>query len=492
MIKHSNFSALALASAISLVALSANAQVRSDEHDGIRRWTGGLTGSVMYAPNGASFATLGGRATRQVHAYFDFDVAAGWLHMLEDVNQNRDGFYIEAGPTVSAHLGTPYARVGAFTTLGAASNIDTWMLGFSAGVELRFGTSFQRQGVYGLDGRLRALTRVVQGLNQDAPLNAAYGIELAFAFGGGGDRVIRSHARDEYVAEHMATLVSRDYQDMTTEERRRAFPVCRASLFGRESDIPVDARTQDDDEHACFADSGSLVAHIPANECALYIASHPVDDGAELSSGAQLIAYTVPRQPCPAPGQACPPLPPIPQPVEFSRSFVDEHGMALLFACSTSELSVRGRLTEGDRDLPSFIARVPLNLPPGVGGGIAPLPAPGPLDLNGNAPNFLGMTTVSPTWQVPPGHAWNVCVYAPQAAQMRVEFSPAAAPSGERPAADRTQSEAPQPNLTWDGKKNGLCHGFDGTQGAQMIRLIRTRENDMRPWPVAITFRELR
>lgn len=510
MNKHTTPRTLILvATAAALCALPVHAQTPNRTHPGIRRWSVTFPAHAMYAPNGSSMAGIGARGSYQVHAYFDVDASVSYVRLLGDTNQSRNGILLEGGGTLSAHLGTPRARLGAFVSAGGMTNADTWMLAFGGGVELRFGTACSLTSNWGFDGRLRVGTRVLPGLNGESPVGVAHGVELALGFGDGGARVIRSNSREQSAMEHMVELVRRDFRDMVSEDERRNFPVCRTTLYRTDTpaELLVDMRDQEDDAHACTVISGSRLDGVPANGCALYLASHPEDDGAEVSAETVLASHVVVSG-TDTTGQ------PSPQ-TSAIGSYRSDHGMSVLLACSMANALVRGRLVNGDRDLTSVIGRVSLALPPNSSGTFTALPASREEPLLRQRLDYFGMISAASTWHMPLDASGRVCVYAPRAAALRVTFEPkprsvtppaiaqgqggSAPAQGAQgtttaPAADAASSSPAPLELTWNGLQadlrtpNPQCFEYSPRDNHNLeIRVQSANAGFAHAWPVVIS-----
>ncbi|MFO0610780.1 MAG: hypothetical protein U0324_46895 [Polyangiales bacterium] len=186
-------SAPALALALLAATAGAFAQTppasRPDLHDGVRHTTAGVYGFALHAPNGPGLFGVGARFSYPLHAYFELDVAGGYLRTLDAANAVRHGATLEAGVVTSGSLGVTQARIGAYATGGVALAGDAVALMGHFGLELRTGFAFGARpapgdpGRLGLDVRVRGGVRLFCALDGADVLAPAYGVELAVAPG---------------------------------------------------------------------------------------------------------------------------------------------------------------------------------------------------------------------------------------------------------------------------------------------------------------------
>lgn len=427
------------------------AQSDANVHDGVRRITVDAFGGAMFGARGPDILLAGARLTYPLDPHWDVDAAAGYVYVYGATEDPIHGaLLLEGGTTINGRLVRAAARIGAYATLGVLANLSSAVMAFGVGAEVRFGAGGKLANSCGFDGRLRLGTRLFQGLNGEVPLDAVYGFELAFGLGLGGPRQLVTEpeltARERAI-DQLMTIIDGRFGDVVPVDARRSFPVCAANVSNSLSPIAITGNDGTSGRHACATTPVAGDDVRASTGCTLLLLSTEGDRGDSLALQAQ--------------DNATPPT--------TIQGFDAPERSAALFACAASGMipwaNVQALRTSADPTQRPVLATIPLSLPADTGvGEVVALPTASPRTLTLTATptppttRFLGsVSSVAADYGIGPGpanHDVIACVYAPVAADLRVDFRVTS-------VAPASTSSVDHGSLRWN---SGVCHTFNATQ----------------------------
>lgn len=462
-----------------LAPSNAFAQSDVNAHDGVRRISVDGFGGAMFGARGPSIILAGARLSYSLDPHWDVDLAAGYTYVYgASQDPIHRAFLIEGGTTINGRLVRVGSRIGAYGTLGALTNLDAAVMVFGIGAELRFGAGGKLPNSCGFDGRLRLGTRLFQGLNGEVPLDAVYGFELALGFGLGGPRPLVNEpeltARERSI-DQLMTIIDGRFGDVVSATARQSFPVCAANVTTALTAIEISGNDGTSGRHACATTPAPGDDVRAATGCTLLLLSTQGDRGDALALQAQ--------------DAATPPT--------TIEGFAALERSAALFACAAGTTSIRwdhvqALRTDADPTQRPVLATIPVSLPADTAAEDAhALPAASATSFTPTTDpqRFLGAVSgIAADYGVvnaPSGHDVVVCVYAPAAAELRVDFL-------VTPPAPSTLHSLSQGDLRWN---SGVCHTFKAADLGQhpTVRVARaangTTPGALARWPLFVTVR---
>jgi hypothetical protein len=453
-------------------ASTADAQSDPNVHTGVRRLAIDAFGGAMFGARGPSIATLGARFSYAVDPHWDIDAGLGLLFAYT-AQDTLLRLLFEGGTTINGAFTGPNSRIGAYGTAGVAWNSDDATMVFGLGAEVRVGAGGRPSNACGVDTRVRAGVRLFQGLNAEVPLDAVYGVELAFGLGLGGPRA-RVEAPDGGVRQQAIRAFERmlvaQFQDLgVARDTYLTFPVCAVNVEVTAGAIATVASDQSDDGHRCRVpvDGGSAVS-TSRSTCTLYL----------LASGAErndTLTLNV------AEGAA-------PSVTDFALS----DGATGMFVCELAEVgpSVLASQSGTEGTQRSLLASIPFNMPVvQPNSELTVMDTNGAVSVSNESGRLLGVmsdTTATHTIRFDAGHApVEICVFAPAIANLQVTFSQCSSPQNAPPGVHHGSAR-------WD---QGVCctvHAPGEGNPPPTLTIAcdapGSSERNLTRWPVLVTY----